>query len=132
MKSFSSRQRSALKEAVALLKTQEESCLERVRKQLSAAKVATYQRDGYAVFPEVYDEKTISLIKERMAQIVEEVDLAKDRATEIAIFSTENSNRQLRDDYFLDSAWQIKPFFESDAVDGNGKLLVDKSVAFNK
>jgi len=67
-----------------------------------------------------------------MAEIVEDVDFGKDRATEIAVFSTENSNRQLRDDYFLDSAWQVKPFFESDAVDAQGKLLVDKAVAFNK
>ena len=84
------------------------------------------------MFPEVYDPKTVSVIKERMAQMVEEVDLGKDRATEIAIFSTEDSNKQLRDEYFLDSAWQVKPFFESDAVDGKGNLLVDKSVAFNK
>ena len=33
----------------------------------------------------------------------------------------------------MDSAWQIKPFFEKDALDmATGKLLVDKSVAFNK
>lgn len=84
------------------------------------------------MFPEVFDAGTIGVIKQRMAEIVDEVDLGKDRATEIAVFSTENSNRQLRDDYFLDSAWQVKPFFESDAVDASGKLLVDKAVAFNK
>ncbi len=33
----------------------------------------------------------------------------------------------------MDSAWQIKPFFEKDALDpSTGELLVDKSVAFNK
>jgi phytanoyl-CoA hydroxylase len=33
----------------------------------------------------------------------------------------------------LDSAWQIKPFFEKDALDpATGKLLVAKDQAFNK
>ncbi len=66
-----------------------------------------------------------------MHQIVEEINL-EDETSKIAVFSTEDSNRQRRNDYFLDSAWQIKPFFESDAVDSEGKLLVDKQIAFNK
>jgi phytanoyl-CoA hydroxylase len=65
-----------------------------------------------------------------MTEIVDEVNV--ENHTKIAVFSTENSNKQQRSDYFLDSAWQIKPFFESDAVDKDGKLLVDKRIAFNK
>ena len=53
-------------------------------------------------------------MKQRMAEIVEDIDI-KDQ--QIAVFSTENNNRQRREDYFLDSAWQIKPFFEKDALD---------------
>ena len=59
-----------------------------------------------------------------MAEIVEYIDI-KDQ--QIAVFSTENNNKQRREDYFLDSAWQIKPFFEKDALDpDSGKLLVPK------
>jgi phytanoyl-CoA hydroxylase len=65
-----------------------------------------------------------------MAEIVQSIDIKG--KSQIAVFSTENSNKQKRDDYFLDSAWQIFPFFESDALDAEGNLLVDKSVAFNK
>lgn len=57
-----------------------------------------------------------------MYQIVEEADVS----TNIATFSTENNNKQTRDDYFLDSAWSIKPFYEVDALDKDGKLIVPK------
>lgn len=83
------------------------------------------------MFNEIYDSETLNSVKRRMSEIVQEIDLSNS-SNKIAVFSTENSNKQLREDYFLDSAWQIKPFFESDAIDANGNLLVDKSIAFNK
>jgi phytanoyl-CoA hydroxylase len=83
------------------------------------------------VFQGIYDAKVVQNVKNRMAEIVQEVDLSKEG--NISVFSTENNNRQKREDYFLDSAWQIKPFFEKDALDpATGELLVDKSIAFNK
>lgn len=60
-----------------------------------------------------------------MSEIVEAVEVEGN--TKIAVFSTENSNKQKREDYFLDSAWQVQPFFEVDALDPkSGKLIVDK------
>ncbi len=83
------------------------------------------------MFQGIYDAKVVQNVKNRMAEIVQEVDLSKEG--NISVFSTENNNRQKREDYFLDSAWQIKPFFEKDALDpATGELLVDKSIAFNK
>lgn len=87
---------------------------------MTPEKVAQYKRDGYAVFQEVFDKETIDTMKEKMSGIVKDIDLSSKDATKIAIFSTENSNKQLREDYFLDSAWQIKPFFESDAIGPDG------------
>jgi hypothetical protein len=52
--------------------------------------------------PEVYSSEVVKVMKQRMAEIVEEIDI-KDQS--IAVFSTENNNRQRREDYFLDSAW---------------------------
>jgi phytanoyl-CoA hydroxylase len=93
--------------------------------------VKSYEREGYAVFQGIYDPKVIQTVKDRMSEIVQEVDLSSDN--NIAVFSTENNNRQKREDYFLDSSWQVKPFFEKDALDmATGRLLVDKAVAFNK
>ena len=98
---------------------------------MTSDKMKSYKQNGYAVFNEIYDSETLNSVKRRMSEIVQEIDLSNS-SNKIAVFSTENSNKQLREDYFLDSAWQIKPFFESDAIDANGNLLVDKSIAFNK
>ncbi len=87
-----------------------------MKKQLTNEKVAQYERDGYCVFPALFDVDTVKTVKQRMAQIVDEVDLTKD-STSIAVFSTENNNREKREEYFIESAWQIKPFFEADALD---------------
>ena len=40
-----------------------------------------------------------------MHEIVMAIDVEKER--DIAVFSTEDNNRQKRDDYFLNSAWQV-------------------------
>ena len=45
----------------------------------------------------------VQTVKDRMSEIVQEVDLSSDN--NIAVFSTEDNNRQKREDYFLDSAW---------------------------
>ena len=61
-----------------------------------------------------------------MANIIDKFDI---QAEEVEDFETKNNNRA---NYFMDSAWQMKPFFEEDAKDKNGNLVVPKSQAFNK
>lgn len=82
--------------------------------------------NGYAVFHDIYDKDTIQVLKEEMAEVIKNFDA---EAEEIEDFETKNNNRA---DYFLNSAWQIKPFFEEDAKDEKGKLVVPKDQAFNK
>lgn len=43
---------------------------------------------------------------------------------EVEDFETKNNNRA---SYFLNSAWEMKPFFEEDARDEKGQLLVPKN-----
>lgn len=62
-------------------------------KQLTTDKVKQYQRDGYAVFNEIYDPETIRAVKQRMSEIVESIDVKKGDITNIAVFSTEDSNK---------------------------------------
>lgn len=62
-------------------------------KQLTPQKVAQYQRDGYAVFTEVFDGETVSAVKKRMGEIVDDLDMDV-WAKKIPVFSTENSNKQ--------------------------------------
>ena len=61
-----------------------------------------------------------------MANIIEKFDLEEE---EVEDFETKDNNRK---NYFMDSAWQMKPFFEEDAKDANGNLVVPKAQAFNK
>lgn len=45
------------------------------------------------MFEEIFDKDTISAVKGRMSEIVNEIDLSAKNATKIAVFSTENSNK---------------------------------------
>ena len=71
---------------------------------MTSDKMKSYKQNGYAVFNEIYDSETLNSVKRRMSEIVQEIDLSNS-SNKIAVFSTENSNKQLREDYFLDSAW---------------------------
>jgi len=64
--------------------------------------VAKYEKEGFLVMPEIYSASVVQAMKQRMAEIVEDVDI---KDNNIAVFSTEDNNKQRREDYFLDSAW---------------------------
>jgi hypothetical protein len=51
---------------------------------LTEEKVKSYEREGYAVFQGIYDPKVVQTVKDRMSEIVLEVDLASDN--NIAVF----------------------------------------------
>ena len=53
----------------------------------------------------MYDEQTIIELKNRMREIVDAIDVTKET---IDVFSADNNDRQQRDDYFIDSAWQVR------------------------
>lgn len=56
-----------------------------------------------------------------MANVIDKFDLAEE---EVEDFETKNNNRA---NYFIDSAWQMKPFFEEGAKDDAGNLIVPKN-----
>ena len=58
-----------------------------------------FWKDGYAVFHEVYDSKSIQIMKDEMAEIIDKFDI---ESNEIEDFETKQNNRA---SYFLDSAW---------------------------
>jgi putative ubiquitin-RnfH superfamily antitoxin RatB of RatAB toxin-antitoxin module len=64
--------------------------------------MAKYEKEGFLVMPEIYSASVVQAMKQRMAEIVEDVDI---KDNNIAVFSTEDNNKQRREDYFLDSAW---------------------------
>jgi len=83
------------------------------------------ERDGFAIIPDFLDEKEISSLRNRMYEIIEDMD-PKEHNT---VFSTTN---QTRNDYFMTSGDRIAFFFEEDALDKEGNLQVEKQKSVNK
>ena len=102
------------------------SPLFQLNKQITPETVKNFWINGYAVFKNVYDPNTVQVMKDEMSHFVNNFDLDKE---DVEDFETKKNNRA---NYFLDSAWQMKPFFEEDAKDKDGKLVVEKDQAFNK
>lgn len=61
-----------------------------------------------------------------MSNIISKFDVEQE---EVEDFETKNNNRA---SFFMNSAWQMKPFYEEEARDADGKIIVAKEHAFNK
>ncbi|XP_026474129.1 phytanoyl-CoA dioxygenase domain-containing protein 1 homolog [Ctenocephalides felis] len=88
----------------------------------------TLETDGYVVLEDFFT-----------AQEVEEMKNAGDDLTKNipedcrSVFSTINhKDKQSKDKYFIESGDQIRYFFEEDALDKDGNLIVDQSKSLNK
>ena len=72
---------------------------ENLRKQINQETVKDFWKNGYAVFHEIYDANTLKVMKDEMANIIDNFSLEDE---EVEDFETKNNNRA---NYFMDSAW---------------------------
>ncbi|XP_012287347.1 phytanoyl-CoA dioxygenase domain-containing protein 1 homolog isoform X2 [Orussus abietinus] len=86
-----------------------------------------FQKDGYVVLEGFFNDQEV----EEMKSSGEEFTTNLPPESERKIFTTVETP-QSRDSYFLESALKVSFFFESEALDENGKLKVHPRVSLNK
>lgn len=94
---------------------------------LDADPLAAWQRDGYLVWPGFKAPADLEAVRARSRAIVE----AFEPGADAAVFSSRERSR-LAGQALIESADQVRCFFEEEAFDANGKLAVPKAQAINK
>lgn len=83
-----------------------------------------YDVNGFAVIEDFFTEEEANELREAGLELCKNAP-ENDRK----IFQM---GKHTKENYFLESASKIGYFYEKDALDDNGNLLVDKSVSLNK
>lgn len=94
---------------------------------LSERQKQDYEREGYVVLEDFKSAAQMNAVRERAGQIVADFDPASTRS----IFTTRDQELA-SDRYFLDSADQIRCFFEEEAFADDGSLRQPKELSINK
>jgi len=94
---------------------------------LDADQLARWQHDGCLVLPDFKPPAALAALRQRARAIVE----AFEPGAEVAVFSSRD-RRRVADAALLESADQVRCFFEEEAFDDQGRLVVAKAQAINK
>lgn len=94
---------------------------------LSAEQIQHYEEQGFIVLNEIFPLDEIAAVKNRAGEFVDQWA----EEGEAHVFTT-NDNDRSDDSYFLESAEQIKCFFEEDAFNDQGALVQDRRLCINK
>ncbi len=94
---------------------------------LSVGQQQTFHNQGYVVIENLLSPEQLDQMKARAVEIIHAWDDEESRH----IFTTQHNNRS-GDDYFLDSAEQIRCFYEEEAFDDSGKLVQPREQCINK
>lgn len=94
---------------------------------LSQAQLDSYKSNGFLVLPDFVSQQSCLQIRQRAEAIVSDFDVS----SQASVFSTTQQSHT-QDEYFLTSAYAVRCFLESDAIDEAGNLLAHKSLIVNK
>jgi phytanoyl-CoA hydroxylase len=94
---------------------------------LTPEQLQSFRRDGYLVLPQFKSAAAMAALRERALRIVDDFDPHDGSA----VFTTNDQVRSI-DRYFLDSATQVRCFFEEEAFAPDGSLKQAKALSINK
>lgn len=94
---------------------------------LTETQMADYKAKGYLVLPDFLTGETCAALRTAATNQVNDFE----PGDHVSVFSTQ-ADKQDRDQYFLASAQRIHFFFEEEAFDADGNLVVPKNQAINK
>jgi phytanoyl-CoA hydroxylase len=94
---------------------------------LSAEQIQHYKEQGFLVLDSLVAPEMLAKLKQQAAAIVENWQ----DDSQSHVFTTKDNDRS-GDDYFLQSAEQVRCFFEEEAFGENGQLVQDRSLCINK
>ncbi|TBR44891.1 phytanoyl-CoA dioxygenase family protein [Marinomonas agarivorans] len=86
-----------------------------------------YRQQGYLLLENVCSSELLAAVKERAAHIVN----TWQDSDSSHIFTTKDNDRS-GNDFFLDSAEEIRCFFEEEAFDEQGNFVQDRALCINK
>lgn len=95
---------------------------------LSADQVAFFEENGYLVIPDFWKQDTVDELKTRIQSLVTAANPYEVKS----IFSTKENMRKA-DDYFLNSGYAIRYFWEEKAWNAKGEFVAEQpTLAINK
>lgn len=99
---------------------------------ITEEQIQKYRQDGYLVLEGFFSPEECDALRERMAVIVERMDVPLHCRTEFSTEQEEQLKTQGNADYFMSSGDKVRCFFEKGVFDSQGDFLVPRERSVNK
>jgi phytanoyl-CoA hydroxylase len=94
---------------------------------LTTEQLLFWSENGYLVIPGFVEAAQMQQMKDRARAIMKGVDTSI-----ISVFTADNKQVKTTDQYFLDSATEVRCFFEEGAIAADGSLVSEPELCTNK
>jgi phytanoyl-CoA hydroxylase len=94
---------------------------------LNEEQMLFWNENGYLVLPALVSQASMDSMRQRAFDIMKNVDTST-----ISVFATDSKQVKTTDQYFLDSATEVRCFFEDGAIAADGSLTRAPELCINK